>query len=178
MTDEPEDTTDESTQNQAGSSDARSEEDTVAIEQPTDSTEAADDAEQAAETAKKAAETAKKAAQNAEQPEPSLSENAGVQHVEVEASEQPAHIDQLEVKKEIVEGATSDTTSTRTRHWLTNDIIAGILHISLVLLVLGDAFGTIDLGVIPPRIRLLYIGVVASAAIWTFGQGVLEAVRA
>lgn len=86
--------------------------------------------------------------------------------------------EELEVKKEIVEGVGSDTTSTRTRHWLTNDLIAALLQFSLVVIVVGEAMGTVDLDVLPENIRMLYIGVVASAAIWTFGQGVLDTVRA
>lgn len=76
-----------------------------------------------------------------------------------------------------IEGEDDDTTSTQMRHWLTNDLLAGFLHLTLVAVVLAAGLGHLDLAAIPPRMRLVFLGTVLSATVWSFGEDVLQSIR-
>ncbi|MFC5366045.1 hypothetical protein [Salinirubrum litoreum] len=76
-----------------------------------------------------------------------------------------------------IEGEDDDTTSTQMRHWLTNDLLAGFLHLTLVAVVLAAGLGALDLSAIPPRMRLVFLGTVLSATVWSFGEDVLQSIR-
>jgi hypothetical protein len=76
-----------------------------------------------------------------------------------------------------IEGEADDTTSTQMRHWLTNDLLAGFLHLTLVAVVLAAGFGYLDLSAIPARMRLVFLGTVLSATVWSFGEDVLQSIR-
>jgi hypothetical protein len=76
-----------------------------------------------------------------------------------------------------IEGEDDDTTSTQMRHWLTNDLLAGFLHLTLVAVVLAAGVGSLDLSAIPPRMRLVFLGTVLSATVWSFGEDVLQSIR-
>jgi hypothetical protein len=76
-----------------------------------------------------------------------------------------------------IEGEDDDTTSTQMRHWLTNDLLAGFLHLTLVAVVLAAGLGHLDLSAIPPRMRLVFLGTVLSATVWSFGEDVLQSIR-
>lgn len=76
-----------------------------------------------------------------------------------------------------IEGETDDTTSTQMRHWLTNDLLAGFLHLTLVAVVVAAGVGSLDVSAIPPRMRLVFLGTVLSATVWSFGEDVLQSIR-
>jgi hypothetical protein len=76
-----------------------------------------------------------------------------------------------------IEGEEDDTTSTQMRHWLTNDLLAAFLHLTLVAVVLAAGLGHLDLAAIPPRMRLVFLGTVLSATVWSFGEDVLQSIR-
>lgn len=76
-----------------------------------------------------------------------------------------------------IEGEDDDTTSTQMRHWLTNDLLAGFLHLTLVAVVLAAGVGYLDLSAIPARMRLVFLGTVLSATVWSFGEDVLQSIR-
>jgi hypothetical protein len=76
-----------------------------------------------------------------------------------------------------IEGEADDTTSTQMRHWLTNDLLAGFLHLTLVAAVLAAGVGYLDLSAIPPRMRLVFLATVLSATVWSFGEDVLQSIR-
>lgn len=75
-------------------------------------------------------------------------------------------------KKKIVNvtGTSEDTTSTRTRFWLTNDILAVVLVLSFIGLLAIAGRGIIDLGTIPMEMRIVYVSLVGAAGVWAFGE--------
>ncbi|WP_435175244.1 hypothetical protein [Halorussus sp. AFM4] len=69
-----------------------------------------------------------------------------------------------------VGGSEGDTSSAQARFWLTNDVLAVLLVVSLVGVVVGAALGALDLAAVPVELRLAYLTVSGGAAVWTFGQ--------
>lgn len=59
------------------------------------------------------------------------------------------------------------TDSTQSRHWLTNDLIAGLLNLSLVMFV---GLSVLGYGVTPPDLIMkVYVASVLLANLWAFG---------
>lgn len=74
-----------------------------------------------------------------------------------------------------IEGG-SDTDSTATRHWLSNDLAAGWLLVSTSALIGLDAAGLIDLAGVPTELRVAYLIPSAGIAVaWLFGGGAVRA---
>lgn len=69
-----------------------------------------------------------------------------------------------------VKGVEDDTTSTRARHWLTNDVLAFVLVVSFVGLIAVAGRGLIDLSTVPTEIRVVYVSLVGAAGAWAFGE--------
>lgn len=91
-------------------------------------------------------------------------------------SGQPSNTGGETDKKQIVdvEGTSEDTTSTRARFWLTNDILAIVLTLSFVGLLAIAGRGIIDLGAIPVEMRVVYVSLVGAAGVWAFGEMAFE----
>lgn len=69
------------------------------------------------------------------------------------------------------------TTGTNKRFWLTNDLLAGVLVGSLVLVVLAHLITTFDISNTPQEIVYLYVFSVGSSVAWAFGKDAVEAWR-
>ncbi|MFC4553197.1 MULTISPECIES: hypothetical protein [Halorussus] len=63
---------------------------------------------------------------------------------------------------------------TRARFWLTNDLLALTLNVSLVGVVAAGGAGVLDLAAVPVEIRLTYLTVAGGSTVWTFGQAAFE----
>jgi hypothetical protein len=69
------------------------------------------------------------------------------------------------------------TTSTKTRWEYIATLLAGVMVLSLPVLVLGAALGPLSLAPISQGWYLLYGTVVMMAATWAFGKETLEAAK-
>ncbi|WP_158057204.1 hypothetical protein [Halorussus halophilus] len=78
---------------------------------------------------------------------------------------------------ESVEGTESDTQSTRVRFWLTNDLLAFAMNVSLAIVVVAGGAGFLDLAAVPLEMRLTYLTIAGGSAVWTFGQPAFETWR-
>lgn len=76
-----------------------------------------------------------------------------------------------------VEGTESDTQSTRVRFWLTNDLLALAMNVSLVAVVAAGGAGLLELSAVPLEMRLTYLTIAGGSAVWTFGQPAFETWR-
>lgn len=74
--------------------------------------------------------------------------------------------------------ADGSTTDTDQRHWLTNDLLAGLYALSLVGMVGGHGLGWLNLQTVPEPLMWLYGGAVGSAMAWAFGREAVKAWRA
>lgn len=66
------------------------------------------------------------------------------------------------------------TTNVLARHPYTNDTVGIILLSTLPVLLAVHGVGYIDLSTIPRSLKLAYVGIVGTAAVWMFG---LDAVK-
>jgi len=89
-----------------------------------------------------------------------------------EPSDTPASEDTEDGRDQ--QGSTTDTAK---RHWLTNDLMAGLLGLSLIGLVSAHGLALVDLTTLPEPLLYLYVGAVGSAVVWTFGKDAIEAWR-
>ncbi len=71
----------------------------------------------------------------------------------------------------------STTKSTRTRWEYIGTLLAGVMVISLPILILGAAYGPLVLAPISQGWYVLYGLVVLMAATWAFGKETLEAAK-
>ena len=69
----------------------------------------------------------------------------------------------------------STTTSTRTRWDYTNDVLAGVLVVSVPLLTGLAARGAVDAGAVPVEIRLGWLSLATVATAWAFGPSAAAA---
>lgn len=84
-----------------------------------------------------------------------------------DSSTETTTADQDEDQAQTQMQADGETTSTDSRFWLTNDILAGVLNLSLIGLLFATAFGvTIDP---PAQLLTVFVAVVGLANLWAFG---------
>lgn len=69
------------------------------------------------------------------------------------------------------------TRSTSKRHWLTNDLLAGALALSLILVVAAHGAGWLNLQTLPQWLVGVYVFSVGSSVAWAFGKDAVEAWR-
>jgi len=69
----------------------------------------------------------------------------------------------------------AETKSVDTRWRWTNDILAGVLLVSLPLLVGLAGAGHLDLGRVPVEVRLAYLTAGGVATVWAFGVAAMKA---
>jgi len=68
-----------------------------------------------------------------------------------------------------------ETTDVQTRHPYTNDVLAGILVVSLPLVIGLAGAGHLDLTRVPVEVRLAYLTAGGVATVWAFGVAALKA---
>lgn len=75
------------------------------------------------------------------------------------------------------DGSDSDTRSPSRRHWLTNDVLAGMLVLSLVAVVAAHGAGSLNLQTLPQWLVGVYSFSIGASVTWAFGQDAVEAWR-
>ena len=84
--------------------------------------------------------------------------------------------DNDEAPSESIGFAASDAiTSTKQRHPYTNDVLALWLVVTYPTLIGLDAWGLIDMRIVPRPLILGYVGLVGTAVAWAFGSAAVDA---
>lgn len=68
------------------------------------------------------------------------------------------------------------TDNEQKRHYLTNDVLAGLLSVGGILLLLGSGTGDLDLATIPQPALYGFLLLWGISVIWAFGEAAAKTV--